>query len=791
MRPPKSTQTNNIMNRRFFIIIAFLLGAFSCDQSPVLEIRQGSVGATASNSKVAALLAEMTLEEKVGQMAQITLDVITKGDNEFSSDEPLTLDLELVRGAIVEHQVGSVLNTANNRARSPEKWREVINQLQEVALNETRLGIPIIYGIDAIHGATYTAGATFFPQQIGQAATWNRELVRRAAEITAYETRASNIPWIFSPVLDLGRDPRFPRMWETFGEDVYLATELGREMVLGYEGEANAVNRPDRVASCLKHYLGYSVPNSGKDRTPAFIPELELRERHLAPFKAAVEAGAQSVMVNSSLINGLPVHANQALLTDLLKGELGFKGVVVSDWRDIDNLHSRDKVAGSRKEAVKLAINAGIDMSMIPYDFDFCGFLVELVREGEVPMARIDDAVTRILNLKMALGLFDRPTTDLADYPEFGGTAFEQTALATAAESITLLKNENALLPLPRTARVLVTGPNANSMRTLNGGWSYSWQGEKVEEFAAEYHTFLEAVQQAFGQDRVVYEPGVVYNFEGSYWEEEVLDMEAAAAAARTVDYVLLCLGENSYCEKPGDLHDLALSERQIQLAKAVAAAGKPVILILNEGRPRLISAIEPDMAAVLQTYLPSNYGGDALAAILIGDVNPSGKLPYTYPMFANSLLTYDHKPSEEQNKMEGVYDYESDYAVQYPFGFGLSYTDFTYGDLELSSPTMLPDGSLTISVTVKNTGKRAGKEVVQLYVSDLFASITPDVKRLRGFEKVELEPGASARVSFVIDARDIAFVNYDNAWTVEEGEFEVSIADQKKRFVVTGTQVF
>lgn len=773
------------MKKDLSILIMLLLLGWSCDTPPATNVQKGSF-ASPPSSKVEELVAKMTLEEKVGQMAQVTLDVITQGENEYVSDEPLTLNLDLVRKALVDYKVGSILNTANNRARTPEKWNEVIGQIQAVAQNETRLGIPVIYGIDAIHGATYTAGATFFPQEIGQAASWNRELVRRGAEITAYEVRASGIPWNFSPVLDLGRDPRFPRMWETLGEDVYLASELGRQMIDGYEGVENNIDDPTKVAACLKHYLGYSVPNSGKDRTPAFIPEPELRERHLPAFQAAVEAGAHSVMVNSGIINGEPVHASKKLLNNLLKEELGFKGVVVTDWADIENLYSRDKVASSRKEAVKMAINAGIDMSMIPYNFDFCDFLIELVEEGEVPMARIDDAVTRILTLKEELGLFDRPVTNIEDYPDFGSEDFEESAFNTAAESITLLKNEGGILPLKKGVKVLVTGPNANSMRTLNGGWSYSWQGEKVEEFADEYNTILEAVQAGLGQDKVTFVPGVEYNFEGKYWEENVVDIPAAANAAKQADYVLLCLGENSYTEKPGDLHDLSLSANQVELAKAVAATGTPVILVLNEGRPRLISAIEPDMAAVLQTYLPGNYGGNALAAVLTGEVNPSGKLPYTYPMYVNTLVTYDHKPSEEQNKTAGMYDYGSDFAVQFPFGFGLSYTEFEYSNLEASASEIDPDESLTISVTVKNTGKRAGKEVVQLFIADLYASTTPDVKRLRGFKKIMLQPGESTEVAFEIKAHDVAFVNSDSEWVVERGAYEVMIGGLTDEFSIS-----
>ncbi len=769
-------------------VVGFLYG---CNTVAQQADATQSEGVVTKIPEVEALLKEMTLEEKVGQMAQVTLDVITKGPNEFASDEPLTLDLDIVRKALVDYKLGSILNTANNRARTPEKWHEIISQLQEVALNETRLGIPIIYGVDAIHGTTYTAGATFFPQQIGQAATWNRELVRKGAEITAYETRASSIPWNFSPVLDMGRDPRFPRMWETFGEDVYLASEFGVEMVKGYEGENNDIGSPVHVASSLKHFLGYSVPVSGKDRTPALIPDIELWERHIPPFAEAIKAGAHSVMVNSGLINGEPVHASHELLTVLLKQQLGFEGVVVTDWKDIENLYERDKVASSQKEAVKLAINAGIDMSMIPYNFDFCDHLIALVKEGEVSMERIDDAVRRILNLKHKLNLFEVPTTHYKDYPEFGSEAFEQAAYQTATESITLLKNENNILPLPKTAKVLVAGPNANSMRTLNGGWSYSWQGEKVEEFAESYATILEAVEEKIGKSNVTYSAGVAYDFEGKYWEEQVGDIEAVAKAAANVDYILLCLGENSYTEKPGDLHDLSLSENQLALATRLAKTGKPVILVLNEGRPRIIRSIEPLVKGVVQAYLPGNFGGQAIADVLFGDVNPSGKLPYTYPMYANTLVTYDHKPSENQAKMVGMYDYESDYAVQYPFGFGLSYTSFAYENLTVSSDKLAKGESITIKITVKNTGDREGKEVVQLYVSDLYASITPDVKRLRGFEKINIKPGESQEVSFTLTPEEFAFVGKDLRKHLEKGVFEVQIGDHTKQFEVMESQVF
>lgn len=746
-------------------------------------------GQLSADKEVETLLRQMTLEEKVGQMAQVTLDVITVGPNNYVSDEPVQLDLAKTREALLTYHVGSILNTANNRARTPEKWNEIVSMLQEIALKEARLAIPVIYGVDAIHGATYTAGATMFPQQIGMAATWNRDLVRRGAEITAYETRASSIPWTFSPVLDMGIDPRWPRHWETFGEDVYLTSQMGVEMIKGYEGDD--IGNPHRIASCLKHYLGYSAAFSGKDRTPAYIAETQLREIHLPSFEAALKAGAHTVMVNSGVINGIPVHANKYLITDVLKNELGFSGLVVTDWADIENLHNRDKVVASQREAVKMAINAGIDMSMIPYNFEFCNHLVALVNEGEVSMARIDDAVRRILLVKKKLGLFERPVTLLADYPQFGSTDHEKAAYDAATESITLLKNEDNLLPLKNGTRILVAGPNGNSMRTLNGGWTYSWQGEKVEEFAAKYNTIFEALRLRNGEANVKYVPGVEYKMDGKYYEETNVQIAAAVQAARQSDVVVLCLGENTYTEKPGDLNDLNLSENQAELAQALATTGKPVVLVLNEGRPRLITSFAHQMKAIVMTYLPGNHGGDALADILFGHVNPSGKLPFSYPMYANSLVTYNHKPSENQEKMEGAYDYEGAVNLLYPFGFGLSYTSFEYSALTLNRDNFGAGEVVDFTITVKNTGSKEGKEVVQVFYSDLFASLTPDVKRLCGFEKITLSPGASTQVKFSLPLSAFSFVNAHNQRITEAGEFSLAVGGLTHRFTVNADILF
>ncbi|RZK42819.1 MAG: beta-glucosidase [Pedobacter sp.] len=737
-----------------------------------------------TQQKINTLLAKMTLEEKVGQMAQVTLDVIGKGKDRFSSDEPFNLDEKAMEKALVQYKLGSILNTSNNRARTPQVWFEIISKIQQTAMSKNKNAIPVIYGIDAIHGETYTAGATMFPQQIGQAATFNRALVRRGAEITAYETRASSIPWAFSPLLDLGADPRFPRQWESFGEDPYLIKELGLQMVKGLEGENNDVSNPKKVASSIKHFLGYQVPISGKDRTPAIISDQALKEYHLPPFKAAIEAGAKTIMINSGLINGVPVHANYKLLTKLLKEELGFKGLVVTDWGDIENLHKRDRVAKDNKEAVMMAINAGIDMSMVAYNYEpFCDDLIALVKEGKVKQERIDDAVRRILQVKFELDLFDKPTTNIKDYPEFGSKEFEQAAYVTAAESITLLKNKE-VLPLKKSSKILITGPNANSMRTLNGAWTYSWQGEKVEEFAAQYNTIVEAMQNKIGKENVKYIPGVSYKMDGKYWEEYADKMEETVAAAKDVDVVLLCLGENSYTETPGNLSDLYISDLQTELAQRLAATGKTIVLVLNEGRPRVISKFEKKMHAIVQTYLPGNFGGNALVDILYGDINPSGRLPYTYPQFPNALFTYYHKPSEARETTEGVYNYDADFNPQYVFGHGLSYTTFNYNDIKLSSTNLRKGETLNISVDVTNTGKIAGKESVLLFITDLVASdISPDSRRLRGFDKIDLKPGETKTVTFKIKPEDIAYVNSELKWITEPGEFSVQLADKKIKF--------
>lgn len=730
----------------------------------------------AIESKISAIVKKMTLEEKVGQMAQVSIESLGKiGNGTF------VFNKEKFRDAVVNYKIGSMLNTPG--LQNAQQWNDIIGQVQKAAM-ETRMKIPVLYGLDDNHGVNYVSGATLFPQQIGQAATWNRDLVYNAGIITAYESRAASVPWTFSPVLDLGTNPEWPRIWEDYGEDPYLDGQMGIQFIKGVQ---DPLGSKDKLAVSVKHYMAYSDPKSGHDRTDAWIPENYLREYHLPAFRDAVEAGARTVMVNSALINGIPTHINKHILTDILKKELGFTGFVVSDWQDIENVYRRDHITKDIKGAILLAINAGIDMSMIPYDYkEFYTDLIALVKEGKVPMSRIDDAVTRIIRVKEELDLFTTPMTYLKDYPKFGSAEFEKAAYYTAAESITLLKNENNILPISKNAKLLISGPNANSMRTLNGGWTYTWQGEMTDKYAEKYNTILKAVQKKFGMDHIVYEEGVAYNMKGKYHEDSIQNIDAAVKAAAGVDYILLCIGENSYTETPGNLNDLSLSDNQLALADAMIKTGKPVIMILNEGRPRIIYRIEPGAAAILDIYLPSNYGADALADILTGDVNPSGKLPITYPRHTNSLVPYIHKPSEGEGNPQG-----GDFYPQYPFGFGLSYTTFEYSNLTVEKKIFSPVESTTITVTIKNTGDHDGKEVVQLYTSQLIAALTPDVKRLRGFEKVDLHPGESKTVTFKLALKDLAYVNPENKRILEEGDFKIQVGNQSTMIKLNKTKIY
>ncbi|MGC9150903.1 MAG: beta-glucosidase [Microbacter sp.] len=723
--------------------------------------------------KVDKVMAGMSLDEKVGQMLQITLDVIGKGPNVFSSDVPFTLDPIMMDSVFNLCKIGSVINTSDNIPFSRTDWNHVISAIQKTSLHSTH--IPCLYGIDAIHGATYTIGATFFPQQIAMGASFNRTLVEQSAAITAYETRASSIPWALSPILDMGRNPVWPRMWETFGEDPYLTSQLGVAMVKGYQGvDKNNIDQ-DHVGSCLKHFMGYGVPASGQDRSPANIPENELKEIHFQPFVEAVKAGALAVMVNSGIVNDASFHADRTYIADWLKKGLQFDGVVVTDWGDIDNLCYRDHIAATPKDAMAIAFNAGIDVAMIPYNLHYFAWLKELIQEKRIPMARVDDAVRRVLRLKFRLNLFDHPITNPNDYPEFGSAEHHKMALSTAEEAITLLKNKDRILPLKADARILVCGPNANSMRSLNGGWTLSWQGDKVDQYEKNGSTILQALKTEFGDSQVSYSPGVSYVESGSFNDEDASGIAEAVKAAADAQYIVLCLGENSYTESVGNLGDLYLSDHQQELALALSKLGKPMILILNEGRPRLISKIEPLFSAVVDVYLPGSFGGEALARILSGKVNPSGKLPFTYPKYPNDLMTYDHKPSQDATAQNDI---------QYPFGFGLSYTHFKYSQLHVSPTSFKADDTIHVSVNVTNDGSVAGKETVLLFSTQPIASITPDVKRLRGFEKVFLQPGETKTVTMTIKAMDLAYVDLKGQWRLEPGEFILKIADQQKSMI-------
>lgn len=777
------------MNNRFILSLTmFSLALFVSAQSLVAPAipRNEQI-----EQKIEALLKKMTLEEKVGQMTELTIDMLQKHSNspqDIESANEFQLDEEKLATLIGKHKVGSFLNVPNGIAQTPEKWQEIIKRIQEVSMQE--LGIPNIYGVDQIHGTTYTLGGTLFPQGINMGASFNRALVRESSRISAYETKAGSIPWTYAPVTDLGRDPRWSRMWESYGEDAYLNAEMGRESVLGFQGDNPNSVGDNNVAACMKHYMGYGVPVSGKDRTPSSITVQDMREKHFAPYLEMVKAGALSVMVNSGINNGLPFHANYELLTVWLKEDLNWDGMIVTDWADINNLYTRDRIAKDKKEAIKLAINAGIDMSMDPYDANFTTLLIELVNEGEVPMSRIDDAVRRVLRLKYRLNLFDKPYYDLKDYPLFGSAEHAAVALEAAEESIVLLKNTDDILPLTKGKKILLTGPNANSMRTLNGGWSYSWQGDKADEYATDYNTILESFTNKFGSNNIIYEAGVTYKQGGLWHEENEPEIEKAVAAAAGADYIVACIGENSYCETPGNLTNLTLSQNQLDLVKALSETGKPIILILNEGRPRLIADIEPLTKAVVNIMLPGNYGGDALANLVAGDANFSGKLPFTYPKEINSLITYDYKPSEHIGKqMEGAYNYDAQVSVQWPFGYGLSYTGFEYSNFQVDKSEFTANDELSFSVDITNTGNKTGKESVLLFSSDLVASLTPDVRRLRAFEKVELHPGETKTVTLKVKGSDLAFVGYDGKWILEEGDFLIQAGDQTVNIVCNETK--
>ena len=789
----------------------------------------------ALEAKVEKTLAKMTLDEKIGQMLELNLDVMGK-----MTIENAKVDREKVRSVLQQYgrskeevdamlkktdqqiidqlgafpvdiyqgdtkrvwklnetmldtliskwKVGSILNAPGTRAPSVDQWQKWIGLIQEKSMKY--LGIPDIYGLDHNHGVTYTAGGILFPQPINIGASFNTDLAFSGAEITAYESRASNCPWVYNPVVDLSRDPRWPRVYESFGEDAVVNSKMVVAEIKGYQGDDPNHIDQYHVGTSTKHYFAYGAPWSGKDRTPAYLSPQMIREKYFEPFKQAALAGTLTMMVNSASVNGVPLHASYEYLTKWLKEDLQWDGFLVTDWADINNLFSREKVAKDKKDAIRIAINAGIDMSMDPYSVEFCILLKELVNEGKVKMSRIDDAVRRILRAKYRLGLFEKPNTGGKGYEKFGSDEFAQKALLAAQESEVLLKNEG-ILPLAKGKKILLTGPNANQMRCLHGGWSYTWQGSKAEELSEKYNTIYEALCNKYGKQNIILEQGVTYNENGAYYDENKPEIDKAVNAAANADVIISCIGENSYTETPGNLTDLWLSENQRNLVKELAKTGKPIILVLNEGRPRLIADIEPLAKAVVDILIPGNYGGDALANLLAGDVNFSAKLPYTYPREINSLNTYDYKVSEEVGTMSGAYNYDAKVSLQWPFGYGLSYTTFEYSNLKVDKTSFTADDILTVSVDVKNTGSRVGKEAVLLYSSDLVASIVPDNKRLRDFTKIELQPGEQKTVTFQLPAKNLAFVNADGKWTLEEGDFELKIDRQKQGVKCTKTKVW
>ena len=751
----------------------------------------------ALEKKVEKTLAKMTLDEKIGQMLELNFDIMGR----YGADGTWQVNEQMLDTIIKNWKVGSILNAPGTRAATVEQWQKWIQLIQQKSMKY--IGIPDVYGLDHNHGVTYTQAGTLFPQPINLAASFNTELARTGAEITAYESRAANCPWVYNPVVDLGRDPRWPRIYESFGEDAIVNARMVEAEIKGYQGDdPNHLGRY-HVGTSTKHYFAYGAPWTGKDRTPAYVSPQMLREKYFEPFKAAALAGTLTMMVNSGSINGQPVHASYEYLTKWLKEDLQWDGMLVTDWADINNLFQREHVAKDKKDAVRMAVNAGIDMSMDPYSVDFCILLKELVEEGQVPMSRIDDAVRRILRLKYRLNLFDEPNTGGKGYEKFGSDEHAAKALQAAEESEVLLKNEGGILPLAKGKKILLTGPNANQMRCLNGGWSYTWQGSNAEDLSEKYNTIYEAFCNKFGKENVTLNQCVTYNERGQYWEEKVdeaqlkvhdaqlVEGSALKAAAADCDVIVACIGENSYTETPGNLSDLWLSENQRSLVKALSKTDKPVILVLNEGRPRLLADIEPLAKAVVDILLPGNYGGDALANLLTGDANFSAKMPYTYPREINSLNTYDYKVSEEVGTMAGAYNYDAKVSLQWPFGYGLSYTTFEYSNLRADRSEFTADDVITVSVDVKNTGTRAGKEAVLLYTSDVVASLTPDNRRLRDFTKVELQPGETKTVTFRLPAKSMAFVGADCRWTLEEGDFVLRVGRLEQKVACTKTKIW
>ncbi len=735
----------------------------------------------AVENKVESVLKKMTLEEKVGQMVQLTAGA-------FCTDD--LVDTAKVRHLVKEYKIGSFLNTFGPTSRPRAVTAEQIKKIQDITMEE--LGIPMVYGLDMIHGATYLDDATFYPQEVNLAATFDRSYAEMMGKVIAYESRAAMTPWVFSPVMDLSRNPSWPRVWESWGEDPYLQSEMSVAEVIGAQGtDPNHIGL-ENVAVSIKHYLGYGATASGKDRTPAYIAPDDLREKYFRPFKDCMQAGALTMMVNSASINSVPVHASHEYLTEWAKEQLKWDGMAVTDWADINNLYTREHIAADRKEAVALGINAGIDMIMDPYDPEVCKDIIAAVNEKMIPMSRIDDAVRRVLRLKVRLGLFENPVWNVDNYDKFACKEFQDNSYDAAVESMVLLKNEDNVLPISAGKKILVVGPNANSMRTLNGGWSYTWQGD-ADKFASQYNTIFEALQKVYGEKNVSYVAGVNYNMASRKWDKETdIDINAAVRAARKADIIVACIGENTYCETPGNINDLNLSTNQKELVRSLAKTGKPIVMVLNEGRPRIINDIEPLAKAVVDIMLPGNYGGDALASLISGKENFSGRLPFTYSKYVNSLHTYDYKVSENVQTMDGLYNYDATMDVQWPFGAGLSYTSFEYSGLKSISPVQFnADDMLTFEVTVKNTGSVKGKEAVLLFSSDIIASKVPDVKRLRQFTKVELNPGESKIVRLEIPAHELAFVGHDGKWRLEKGQFRIACGSESMMIDCTETKVW
>ncbi len=760
-----------------------MLGALSLSASAAPAIpRDANL-----EKQVEETVARMTLDEKIGQMLELSIDVIGKQD--FSNGKlTWSVDETKLEELIRTFKPGSFLNAPMTTAPTVEQWQQYIPKIQELSMKY--IGIPTLYGLDNNHGVTYVQAGTMFPQPINLAASFNTDLAKDGAVVTAYESRAADCPWVYNPTTDLGRDPRWPRIWESFGEDALVNARMAVAQIKGYQGDDPNHLSKYNVAACLKHYMCYGAPWTGKDRTPAYLSEQQIREKYFEPFRSAIQAGALSIMVNSGSINGEPVHASYKYLTQWLKNDLEWDGMIVTDWADIDNLFSREHVAVDKKDAIRIAINAGIDMTMDPYSPEFCTLLKELVAEGKVSEERIDDACRRILRLKYRLNLFKEPNTGGKDFKDFGSAKSAALALEAAIQSEVLLKN-NGILPLARDKKILLAGPNANSMRSLNGGWTYTWQGSKAEAFSEQYNTVYEALCNKYGADNVILQQGVTYNEEGQYYEENAPDIAAAVNAAANADVIVACVGENSYTETPGNLSDLWLSENQRNLVKELAKTGKPIILVLNEGRPRLITDIEPLASAVVNVLLPGNYGGDALAELLAGDANFSARLPYTYPAEINSLHNYDHKVSEVSGTMAGSYNYDAKISQLWPFGYGLSYTTFEYSNLRTDITDFSVNDEIKVTVDVKNTGKAAGMEAVLLYSSDLVASLVPDNRRLRDFTKISLEPGETKTVTFSLPAKSLAFVGKDTKWTLEEGDFMLHIANLHAPLRCTSTYVW